>query len=282
MTGIANDQEYDDLPSMPLTTLSLMLLAAVGGAFGAVFVLPGVVPGLSSSLLGPEPKAYWYLARSSAFAAYVLLWASMVFGLIITNKMARVWPGGPTAFDIHQHVSLIGLAFALFHGLILVGDRFIGYTVGQVLIPFAGVAYRPAWVGIGQLSFYLLALVGLSFYVRKLLGHRTWRVIHFLSFAVFLMAMAHGVMSGTDTKSWWARDLYWTTGGSTLFLTIYRVLVSAFKLKRQPAGLSRKAADRSPQSHPDPIGGSIDSQPSRPSAGSASVPAEAVLSQAVQ
>ena len=255
MADIMNDQEYDDLPSMPLTTLSLMLLAAVGGAFGAVVVLPGIVPGLSSSLLGPEPKAYWYLARSSAFAAYVLLWASMVFGLMITNKMARVWPGGPTAFDIHQHVSLIGLAFALFHGLILVGDRFIGYTVGQVLIPFAGVGYRPAWVGIGQLCFYLLALVGLSFYVRKSLGHRTWRVIHFLSFAVFMMAMVHGVMSGTDAKSWWAGDLYWTTGGSTLFFTIYRILVSVFKPKREPAGLSRMAADRSPQSHPDLIGG---------------------------
>jgi predicted ferric reductase len=225
--------EFDDLPSMPLSTLALTLLAAVGGAFGAVVVLPRILPGLSNSLLGAEPKAYWYLARSSAFIAYLLLWASMVFGLIITNKMARVWPGGPTAFDLHQHVSLLGMAFALFHGLILVGDRYIGYTVAQVLIPFAGADYRPAWVGIGQLGFYLLALVSLTFYVRKSIGHKTWRLIHYLSFLVFVMAMVHGLMSGTDAGSWWAASMYWITGGTTLFLTIYRVLISAFKPVRR-------------------------------------------------
>jgi predicted ferric reductase len=112
------------------------------------------------------------------------------------------------------------LAFALFHGLILVGDRFIGDTVGQVLIPFAGVAYRPARVGIGRLGFYLLALVSLTFYVRRAIGHKTWRLIHFLSFLVFVMAMVHGVMSGTDSGAWWAAAVYWMTGATTLFLTI--------------------------------------------------------------
>lgn len=246
MTDKMLGNELDELPSMPFSTLALTLLAAVGGAFGAVFVLPEILPGLSSSLLGPEPKAYWYLARSSAFIAYFLLWASMVFGLIITNRMARVWPGGPTAFDLHQHVSLLGMAFALFHGLILVGDRFIGYTVSQVLIPFAGVDYRPAWVGIGQLGFYLLALVSLSFYVRKAIGHKTWRLIHFLSFLMFVMAIVHGVMSGTDSGAWWASWVYWITGGSTLFLTVYRVLISAFKPRRRPAGAPQAVLDRAP------------------------------------
>jgi predicted ferric reductase len=246
MTDKMIGNELDELPSMPVSTLVLTLLAAVGGAFGAVFVLPEILPGLSTSLLGPEPKAYWYLARSSAFIAYLLLWASMVFGLMITNRMARVWPGGPTAFDLHQHVSLLGMAFALFHGLVLVGDRFIGYTVGQVLIPFAGVDYRPAWVGIGQLGFYLLALVSLTFYVRKVIGHKAWRLIHFLSFLMFVMAIVHGVMSGTDSGAWWAVWVYWFTGGSTLFLTLYRLLISAFKPRRRPAVGPLAALEHSP------------------------------------
>lgn len=245
MTDKLVGDEFDDLPSMPLATLVFTLLAAVGGAFGAVVVLPGILPGLSNSLLGHEPKAYWHLARASALVAYLLLWASMVFGLIITNKMARVWPGGPTAFDLHQHVSLLGLAFALFHGLILVGDRFIGYSVGQVLIPFAGVGYRPVWVGIGQLAFYLLAIVGLTFYVRKSIGHRTWRLTHYLSFLVFLMAMTHGVMSGSDTGATWARALYWTTGGTTLFLTVYRSLISLFKPARPRAAVPQAVIEGS-------------------------------------
>jgi hypothetical protein len=55
--------------------------------------------------------------------------ASVAFGLIMTNRMARVWPGGPTAFDLHQFTSLLGLAFAVFRGLILLGDQYIKYTV---------------------------------------------------------------------------------------------------------------------------------------------------------
>src|SRR5687768_7961167 len=53
-----------------LVTVGTLLLAAVVGAFAAVVVVPRWLPGLSSSLLGPEPKAYWYLARSSALVAF--------------------------------------------------------------------------------------------------------------------------------------------------------------------------------------------------------------------
>src|SRR6185369_2460386 len=124
----------------------------------------------------------------------------------------------------HQHASLLGLAFALFHALVLMGDHYINYSLAQVLTPFASTEYRPLWVGLGQIGLYMMALVGLSFYVRGVTGHRFWRLIHYLSFAVFLLGLAHGVGSGTDTTTAWARGMYWASGGSLLFLMIYRVL----------------------------------------------------------
>jgi len=222
-----SSQPMDDLPEgvPPWAALSVLVAAVVGAVLAAV-VLPALLPGLATSLLGPEPKAYWYLSRSSGFVAFGLLWLSMVFGLVITNKMARVWPGGPTAFDLHQHVSLLALGFTLFHGFILMGDAYIHYSVAQIAIPFASAAYRPLWVGIGQLGFYVMALVALTFYVRRTIGHRTWKTIHALSFVMFAMALVHGMGSGTDSGTWWAGALYWLAGGSVLFLTIYRVLVT--------------------------------------------------------
>jgi predicted ferric reductase len=118
---------------MPLSIALGLLLAALVGALGAVLLLPAWLPGLSQSLLGAEPKAYWYLARASAGVAFGLLWLSMVFGLLITNRMARLWPGGPAAFDLHQHASLLGLAFGLFHALILLGDGYM--TIPSPIIP---------------------------------------------------------------------------------------------------------------------------------------------------
>jgi predicted ferric reductase len=218
----------DTIPAMSMPGLLMLLLASVTGALAAVFVLPIALPGLAASLLGPEPKAYWYLARSSAWVAYLLLWGSMIWGLLITSKAARLWPGNPATYDVHQFISLLGIAFALFHGLILTGDRYINFSVMQVFIPFSNPAYRPLWVGIGQIGFYTMVIVGLSFYVRRAITPRVWRLIHYLSFGTFLFVLIHGITSGTDSAQPWAVGLYWFTGGSVLFLTVYRVLAASF------------------------------------------------------
>jgi predicted ferric reductase len=234
-TAAPTDNDIDSLPAMPLHTLLLTLIAVCVGVFAAVVALPTWLPGLSASLLGTEPKAYWYLSRSSALVAYGLLWLSMVFGLLMTNRMARAWPGGPVAFDLHQHASLLGLAFALFHALILMGDRYIKADLRQVLVPFSYAGYNPLWVGLGQVGIYLMALIGLSFYMKGLIGRAAWRAIHFISFVLFALVLIHGIWSGSDTALSWIQGFYWFTGGSVLFLTAYRIVVSG---RKRPAATS--------------------------------------------
>lgn len=232
-TMTANPELVDLPPAMSLSTLFILLVGAVLGAFGAVMVLPAWAPNLSASLLGEEPKAYWYLSRSSAVAAYGLLWLSMVFGLLMTNRMAKLWPGGPGAFDLHQHTSLLGLAFAIFHALILLGDRYISATLEQVLTPFGYSGYEPFWVGLGQLALYGMAIISFSFYVKQWIGRTLWRLIHFLSFVIWLLSLLHALFSGSDTDL--LTGWYWFSGGSVLFLTIYRVLVSFQPAKPRPS-----------------------------------------------
>jgi len=90
-------------------------LLTVGGGFllGILLALLMSVPwiaGLQTSLSGANPHAFWYISRATAFVAFGLLWLSMALGLSITNKLARLWPGGPAATDLHQYTSLLGLA----------------------------------------------------------------------------------------------------------------------------------------------------------------------------
>ncbi|MEN9938881.1 MAG: hypothetical protein RLZZ387_5460 [Chloroflexota bacterium] len=221
---------------MPLEMLLIVLLGVTGGAVASTVLLPAWAPALTVSLIGPEPKAYWYLSRSSAFVAYGLLWVAMIFGLLMTSKTARLWPGGPTAYDVHQHTSLLGLAFSLLHALVLLGDRYIGFTLGEVLTPFGG-AYERLWVGLGQIGFYGLAAVALSFYVREQIGRAAWRAIHIISFGVFALALLHGITSGSDSGSGWAGAIYWTSSGSVLFLTIYRALMAWGRGERRLTGM---------------------------------------------
>ena len=52
-------------------------------------------------------------------------------------------------------------------------------------------------VGKGRVAIYLSVLVSFTFYVRKQIGTRAWRVIHMLSYGLFGLALLHGVFAGT-------------------------------------------------------------------------------------
>lgn len=206
--------------------LMSLMIALIIGIVAAVLVMPRWIPGLSSSLIGDQPKAFWYLSRSSGLVAYSLVWLSMLFGLSLTGKVARLWNGGPTMLDLHQHASILGLGFGLFHTVILLGDGYSNYTLKQLLVPFASSQYKPLWVGLGQLGLYGLALVTVSFWLKRWIGRSAWRVIHYASFGLFLMVLAHGIFSGTDTSTPLVSLWYWATGASVVFMTIYRILIT--------------------------------------------------------
>ena len=214
----------------------LSLLMAVGlGISAALIVLPNWAPAMGGTLLGSNPKAYWYLSRGSAFVALGLLWISMILGLLITDKVARSWPGAPAAFAIHEYVSLLGLVFVAFHAFILMGDQFIKYQLVQILLPFGSVNYHPVWVGLGQIGFYAWAIISATFYVRQKIGPKAWRFIHYASFFNFVIAMIHGLAAGTDHTALWAQAIYWVMGASTFFLTVYRIATSLAGPEPRPA-----------------------------------------------
>ena len=89
--------DLDDalLALAPYAVGGLVAAVAVVGAIAAAVAQPAWLSRLAASLAGVEPKAYWYLSRSSAIVGYFMLWASMVLGLAITNKLARAWPAAP-------------------------------------------------------------------------------------------------------------------------------------------------------------------------------------------
>jgi predicted ferric reductase len=219
---VGQDQES----SVSIWPGAIILIAASLGVTAAFLILPNWLPGLAGSMAGTAPKVFWYLSRSTGLVAMGILWASMMLGVGITNKMARLWPGAPAAFALHEYLSLLGLSFAAFHGLIMLGDRYANFSLSQILIPFTTSNYRPLWVGLGQLGFYTWAIVAASFYVRKYISQGTWRSLHYLSFFTYMAALAHGIASGTDTSLPWVLGFYWLTGASLLFLFIARVVNS--------------------------------------------------------
>jgi len=242
------DQAYPEPSNSSWKMPGWILGAALVGVLASLYLLPTVLPAMASSMTGSQPKVFWYLSRGSGIVAFWMLWLSMVFGLFLTGKVARWWPGAPQSLDLHQFTSLLGLGLALFHGLILTGDHFINFTLAQVLIPFTGQSYRPFWVGVGQVAFYVTIIVTFSFYIRKRIGARTWRLLHYASFLGYAMVMVHGIASGTDSQASWAGLMYWASVGILLFLLAYRILVSLpiFSSKRMTYAKSKSVVEEQP------------------------------------
>ena len=234
----ARANEIEDLalalaPTVTLIAVATLLLA--GGA-AAIVLHPDWLSAWVNSIVAPDHKMFWYLTRASGFVALALLWLSMALGLLITNKLARAWPGGPTLNDLHEYASLLGLGFTALHALILLGEQYTPYSITQILVPFGSSNYRPLWVGLGQLSLYSSLIVTISFYMRRWLGYRAWRALHYLSFGTFALAIGHSLFSGTDSTTVWARDLYWGMASSVVGLVAYRiVLARSQRLKGAPA-----------------------------------------------
>lgn len=191
-------------------------------------LLPALITNLAYSFSGNAPKIYWYLSRAGGFIALSILWVSMAMGLGLTNKLARLWPGAPTAFAIHEYVSLLGLLFAVYHGLVLMGDHYVDFSLGHLLVPFS-IRYEPFWVGLGQVAFYSWIIVLLSFYIRQFIGQKTWRMIHYANFATYIMGMLHGLFSGTDGTAAWAHWYYGISSASLILLLVYRIYITNHK-----------------------------------------------------
>ena len=250
MGAAVPENDLDGLEQRALALLLIVLfLAALGIGALLAWATHAWAPGITTSLAEPAPRGFWYLSRASGVVAFALVWYSMALGLLITNRLSRFWPGGPTAFDMHQHVSLLGLGFSIFHMVVLLGDPKIHFRLALLLVPFGGIAYRPAWVAAGQLALYLMLLVTISFYVRRWVGKRAWRVIHSASFLLFVFVLMHGVLTGPDSNELWARGMYWFSGASILCLTLYRVLLSLRPGHRRRVSVSSNLhADR--RAHP--------------------------------
>jgi Ferric reductase like transmembrane component len=149
-----------------------------------------------------SPSAYWYLARGTGAVALVLLTASVVIGIIGTVRVVTArWPR--FAIDsVHRDVSLLVLVVLVIHIVTSVLDGFAPITLLDGVIPFVS-PYRPLWLGFGTLAFDLLLAIAITSLVRRRLGYRAWRTVHWLAYASWPVAVLHGLGTGSDVKQWW-------------------------------------------------------------------------------
>jgi len=163
----------------------------------------------------------WYAARAGGIVAFALLTIAVVVGLTLSGR-ARMkhWPRFAVE-DVHRFLGLLTGTFVGIHVLALLVDTYLPFSVAQVLVP--GTApYRPLATALGVIALELLVALAVTNRYRKRLSYRLWRRAHYLNFAVWLLALVHGITSGTDSGTAWGVALYASAGAAVGALGMWR------------------------------------------------------------
>jgi Ferric reductase like transmembrane component len=147
-------------------------------------------------------QALWYLTRASGVVALLLLTATMLLGVLSANRWrSERWPRFAVA-DLHRNLTLLALVFIATHVLTTIVDGFAPIGLRDAFIPFAS-AYRPIWLGFGALALDLLLTLAVTSALRRRIGYRAWRLLHWAAYAIWPLALVHGLGSGSDARFDW-------------------------------------------------------------------------------
>jgi methionine sulfoxide reductase heme-binding subunit len=166
----------------------------------------------------------WYAARAGGVVAYVLLTAAVLLGLTMTSRTRlRRWPRLAIE-DVHRFAGLLVGTFVVIHVVTIAIDSYLPFSLASLIVPFIS-RYRPAWVGLGLVAAELLLALAVTNRLRnRRISYRTWRVAHYLNFAVWTAATVHGMGAGTDRSSPWLLAIEAAAIASVLGATTWRIL----------------------------------------------------------
>ena len=136
-----------------------------------------------------------------AFAALTL---SVWLGLATSTRLL-----GPKRMKSlvgwHQTIAWTGVSMLGLHVGALLFDPTLHFGLAALLVPFAA-PWSPAAVAAGVVAGWTMLAIASSFRLRKWIGQKGWRRLHYLSFGAFVLALGHALVAGTDLHGWAARS----------------------------------------------------------------------------
>ena len=163
----------------------------------------------------------WYVARAAGLVAFGLLTLSVWLGLATSTRLATRLQ--KSLFGWHRTLAWTGLSMLGLHAGALLLDPTIHFGLPSVLVPFAS-AWKPGAVAAGIVAGWLTAMLAVSFRLRRWIGQKGWRRLHYASFAAFVLALGHALTAGSDLKGVSGSVLAALAAGPVVWLTVYRIL----------------------------------------------------------
>jgi len=146
------------------------------------------------------PHLFWITSRAAGIAALLLSSLSICIGLLMGGRLTKA--RRPDLRVTHEALSLATLAALAVHGLTLMGDSYLHLSLGAIAIPFV-TSYKTLWTSVGIIGFWMMAILGLSYYARNRIGMQRWRILHRFAALAWALGLAHSLGEGTDAGQAW-------------------------------------------------------------------------------
>ncbi len=190
----------------------------------------------------------WYATRASGLVALLLLTLVVLLGILGVLRFGSRSGQRFAVAALHRNISLVTVAFLAVHITSSVVDTFVEIDWPDAVIPF-GSAYRPVWLGLGAAAFDLLVALIVTSLLRPRISQRLWRRVHWAAYAMWPLALAHSLGTGTDSGGGWSLALVLGCLGVVLVAAAARLV--AGRAAASPDAVSgaeplpgRPAADR--------------------------------------
>lgn len=180
---------------------------------------------------------WWYVARASGIVAWLLLTASVLWGIVLSTKAFPEHRRPAWLLDLHRWLGGLTVGFVAIHLLALVADSYTTFTLADLAIPYSS-DWKPGAVALGVVAAWSLVAVEATSLAMRRLPRRVWHGIHLVSYATFWLTTLHAAFAGTDRS----QVLYQGTAVFAIAAVVWAVLYRLTHQKPARRGPAAAAA----------------------------------------
>lgn len=191
-----------------------------------------------------NPQFWWYLARSSGIVAWLMLTASVIWGVLLSTKAFPHHRRPIWLLSLHRWLAGLTLSFLAVHIVALVADSYVTFDLADIAVPYAS-DWKPGAVALGVLGMWLLIAVEVTSLAMRRLPRTFWRTVHMSSYVVFWLTSMHAAFAGSDSSSWPYRGTAVASIVAVAWSLMYR-LANRRAVRRAERARSRAASGGMP------------------------------------
>ncbi|MEZ4237368.1 MAG: hypothetical protein R3F59_14710 [Myxococcota bacterium] len=155
----------------------------------------------------------WWWVRSWGVVAYLALWGTAFFGLMISTRGAGGWLHTATVGALHRAWSLLVVVGTALHVAGVVLDPVSKVPLLATLLPVG-----PGPIALGVIAAWWVALARWQRLPRAL-----WTAVHASAGGAYVVALGHALTAGTDRGDPVFRAVVLGTAAALLAALLYRV-----------------------------------------------------------